>query len=70
MEYKNLKVEISEGVALITVNRPAAMNALNSTFFAEFNDLLNSIGKDDAIRILVITGEGKAFVAGAILQKW
>ncbi|MGA2822732.1 MAG: enoyl-CoA hydratase-related protein [Bacteroidales bacterium] len=65
MEYKNLKVEISEGVALITVNRPAAMNALNSAFFAEFNDLLNNIGKDDTIRILVITGEGKAFVAGA-----
>lgn len=65
MEYKNLKVEISEGLALVTINRPAAMNALNSAFFAEFNDLLNSIGKDDTIRILVITGEGKAFVAGA-----
>jgi enoyl-CoA hydratase len=65
MEYKNLKVEISEGVALITINRPAAMNSLNSTFFAEFNDLLNSVGKDDTIRVLVITGEGKAFVAGA-----
>ena len=65
MEYKNLKIDISEGVALLTINRPAAMNALNSAFFAEFNDLLNSIGKDDTIRILVITGEGKAFVAGA-----
>jgi enoyl-CoA hydratase len=65
MEYKNLKVDISEGVALVTISRPEAMNALNSTFFSEFNDLLNSIGKDDTIRILVITGEGKAFVAGA-----
>ena len=65
MEFKNLKVEISEGVALVTINRPAAMNALNSAFFAEFNDLLNIIGKDDTIRVLVITGEGKAFVAGA-----
>ena len=65
MEFKNLKVEISGGVALITINRPAAMNALNSAFFTEFNDLLNIIGKDDAIRIMVITGEGKAFVAGA-----
>ena len=33
MEYKNLKVDISEGVALATVNRPAAMNALNSALF-------------------------------------
>jgi enoyl-CoA hydratase len=65
MEFKNLKVEISEGVALITISRPAALNALNSAIFAEFNDLLNIIGKDDTIRILVITGDGKAFVAGA-----
>ena len=65
MEYKDLKVEISEGVALVTISRPAAMNALNSNFFSEFNELLNSLGKDDSIRILVITGEGKAFVAGA-----
>ena len=65
MEFKNLKVEISDGVALITISRPAALNALNSAIFTEFNDLLNRIGKDDTIRILVITGEGKAFVAGA-----
>lgn len=65
MEFKNLKVDISGGVALVTINRPAAMNALNSAFFNEFNDLLNIIGKDDTIRIMVITGEGKAFVAGA-----
>jgi enoyl-CoA hydratase len=45
------------------------LNALNSAFFAEFNDLLNSIGKDDTIRILVITGEGKAFVAGADISE-
>jgi enoyl-CoA hydratase len=65
MEYKNLKVDISEGVALVTISRPEAMNALNSAFFTEFNDLLNGIVKDDTIRVMVITGEGKAFVAGA-----
>ncbi len=64
-EYKNLKVEISEGVALVTINRPAAMNALNSEFFTSFNELLNKIGKDDSVKVMVITGEGKAFVAGA-----
>jgi enoyl-CoA hydratase len=65
MEFKNLKYDVSNGVALITISRPSAMNALNSEFFTEFNDLLNSIGKDDSIMVLVITGEGKAFVAGA-----
>ncbi|MCX6243202.1 MAG: enoyl-CoA hydratase-related protein [Bacteroidetes bacterium] len=65
MEYRNLKVELLNGVALITISRPAALNALNSEFFTEFNDLLNELGKDTSIRVMVITGEGKAFVAGA-----
>jgi enoyl-CoA hydratase len=65
MEYKNLKVDISEGVALVTISRPAAMNALNSEFFTGFNEILGNISKDDSIRVLVLTGEGKAFVAGA-----
>jgi len=65
MEYRNLKVELSNGVALVTISRPAALNALNSEFFTEFNDLLNELGKDTSIRVMVITGEGKAFVAGA-----
>jgi enoyl-CoA hydratase len=65
MEFKNLKVEISEGVALITISRPAALNALNSIFFTEFNELLDQVGKNDKIRVVVLTGEGKSFVAGA-----
>jgi len=69
MEYSTLKMDISEGVALVTLCRPSAMNALNSQFFTEFNDLLNNIGKDDSVRILVITGEGKAFVAGADISE-
>lgn len=65
IEFKVLKVSISEGIALITVNRPEAMNALNSTFFAELNDLLTILAKDETVRVIVITGEGKAFAAGA-----
>ena len=40
IEYKSLKVDISKGVALITIARPAAMNALNSEFFTGFNEIL------------------------------
>jgi enoyl-CoA hydratase len=65
MEYKILKSEIANGVAWITISRPSALNALNSDFFVEFNDLLDHIEKDHNIRVLVITGDGKAFVAGA-----
>jgi enoyl-CoA hydratase len=65
MEYKILKPEIVDGVALITISRPQAMNALNSDFFIEFNHLLDHLAADKNVRVLVITGEGKAFVAGA-----
>jgi enoyl-CoA hydratase len=65
MEYKLLKTNIDAGIAVVTISRPAAMNALNSDFFTEFNDFLNFIEKDDSIKVLVITGEGKSFVAGA-----
>jgi enoyl-CoA hydratase len=64
-EYTVLKVEINNRIVKVTVNRPSAMNALNSTFFNEFNDLLNVVAKDESVRVMVITGEGKAFVAGA-----
>ena len=65
MEYKILKDTISGGIAVLTISRPAAMNALNSDFFTEFNHYLDDISPREDIRVLVITGEGKAFVAGA-----
>src|ERR1035437_4590584 len=69
MDYKTLKVAITEGVATAIISRPEALNALNSAFFNEFNDFLNVIGKDDTVKVLVITGEGKAFVAGADISE-
>ena len=65
MEYTILKVTIKNGVAVAVISRPEAMNALNSEFFLEFNDLLDSVSKNQEIRVLVLTGDGKAFVAGA-----
>ena len=65
MEYQILKHEITEGVALIRISRPQAMNALNSDFFSEMNSLLDELSANQSVRVVVITGEGKAFVAGA-----
>lgn len=65
MDYQVLKVQVADGVALVTIARPEAMNALNSAFFREFNDFLNDAGRDSSIRVIVITGEGRSFVAGA-----
>lgn len=65
MDYTILKPELSDGIALLTISRPEAMNALNTRFYEELNDYLDTLEDNDSIRVLVITGEGKAFVAGA-----
>lgn len=65
MTYQNLKLDVENHVALLTINRPEALNALNTETLTEIHALLNEIELDDDIYVLVITGAGKAFVAGA-----
>ena len=65
MEYQILKTEIKEGIAVVTISRPKAMNALNTRFFNEMDALVAEINNKKDVRAMIITGEGKAFVAGA-----
>ncbi len=66
MEKQNLLVEIQDGVALLTVNRPKALNALNNEVLDELQGAFEELKRNDAVRVVVITGSGeKAFVAGA-----
>lgn len=65
MDYTILKTEINEGIALVTISRPEAMNALNTRFFNEMDQLVAEISENKEVKAMVITGEGKAFVAGA-----
>jgi len=65
MNYEILKMEVAEGVATVTISRPQAMNALNSHFFQEMDSLVAEISQRSDIKVLILTGEGKAFVAGA-----
>ena len=65
MPDKILKTEVNDQIMIITNSRPKALNALNSQFFDEMNDLLDNVEKQKDIRVLIITGEGKAFAAGA-----
>jgi enoyl-CoA hydratase len=65
MKYEILKPEVQDDIALVTISRPKALNALNTRFFEEMADYIESIKNDNAIKVVIITGEGKAFVAGA-----
>ncbi len=66
MEFRNLLLEVSAGVAQVTLNRPKALNALNEEVFSELSSCLDTIGQDSSVRVVILTGAGeKAFVAGA-----
>ncbi len=66
MEFQNLLFEVQDGVGIISLNRPKALNALNSTLLNEMGALLDDIAKNEQIKVVVITGAGeKAFAAGA-----
>lgn len=65
MNYDTLNFEKEGSIGIITINRPEAMNALNSRVFFEMNSLLDEIEKLKDVKGVIITGSGKAFVAGA-----
>ncbi|MCX6282238.1 MAG: enoyl-CoA hydratase-related protein [Bacteroidetes bacterium] len=69
MEYKILKISITDRIACVTISRPAVLNALNTEFFREMDHFLHDLQGRDDVRVLVITGEGKAFVAGADISE-
>ena len=69
MEFQNLLVEHSPGIAKITINREKVMNALDADTLRELTDAVERLGDDRDVRVLVLTGAGdKAFVAGADIK--
>jgi enoyl-CoA hydratase len=65
MTYEILKIAVADGIATATISRPQALNALNTRFFQEMDDFIAALAARDDVRVLIVTGEGKAFVAGA-----
>ena len=66
--FQFLKYEVASGVATITLNRPDVYNALNDGITYELQDALKHSAKDDQVRVVVLTGEGKAFCSGQDLK--
>ncbi len=69
MAYETLLFEQSDGVATITLNRPEKMNTWNATVAAELSAALHAANDDNGVRAVVITGAGRAFCAGADLER-
>ncbi|MEO8127584.1 MAG: enoyl-CoA hydratase-related protein [Bryobacteraceae bacterium] len=71
MSYSQIAFDIAgDGIALLTVNRPQKLNALNAETFGELNDAFSRVETDASIRALIVTGAGeKAFVAGTDIQE-
>lgn len=67
--YETILTEIHEGVGLVRLNRPKALNALNSTLIKELMDALATFDSDDSIGAMVITGNERAFAAGADIKE-
>src|SRR2546425_256351 len=64
MSYAKILLDIREGIAIITLNRPEAYNALDMQLATELHDAVVTCSEDAAVRVVVVTGSGRAFCAG------
>ena len=65
MPYETIILDIADSIALITLNRPQALNALNGQLLSELMQALETCDADPAVRCIILTGSEKAFAAGA-----
>ncbi len=66
---RDVKLEVEGPIAIITMNRPQAMNALNTKVWTELKEAIAQVRADKAVRVVLITGAGNAFVAGADIRE-
>ena len=70
METKSILLEIADGIAQVTINRPESLNALNSQLLTELECVLYEIEHDSQVLVVIVTGAGnKAFVAGGDIKE-
>lgn len=68
-KYNNLLFNVKDGIGSVIINKPETLNALNSEVLEELYDLFCSIQEDDKVQAVILTGEGRAFVAGADISQ-
>lgn len=67
-DFKGLKVDISDGVVVLTLNRPERLNAIDRTTHAELEDVFLRLNDDQDVRAVLITGAGRAFCTGGDIK--
>ena len=68
-EYNNVLYRVEDNIAFITINRPKSLNALNTETLRELDRAVSQAGAADEVKAIIITGEGRAFVAGADISQ-
>lgn len=69
MDAKYLLIRVENNVAVVTFHRPEALNALNSAVLIELDRVIDALAANPEVRVIVFTGEGKSFIAGADLDE-
>ena len=68
MDYKTICIERKDEVGILSLNRPEVLNALSPEMRRELMDFMEKAAVDDGLRVLILTGKGRAFSAGADLN--
>jgi methylglutaconyl-CoA hydratase len=68
MAYETLEVKFENSIAWVALNRPDVRNAFNEVMIEDLIEVLDAVERDDSVRVMVLTGNGKAFCAGADLN--
>ena len=69
MAYETLRVDTTDHIGTIRLNRPEALNALNAQMVAELGKALSAFDKNERVRVIILTGSDKAFAAGADIKE-
>ncbi|MGB7548962.1 MAG: enoyl-CoA hydratase-related protein, partial [Terracidiphilus sp.] len=70
MEYANIRLEIRPPLAIVTLDRPKVLNALNAATLAELDAAFHDLADDPSVRVILLTGAGgRAFAAGADIRE-
>ena len=69
MSFQTVTIEQRGSVALVSLNRPEALNSFNATLRRELHGAVEQVNADESVRVVVLTGSGRAFSAGADLQE-